>query len=75
VGGDPALGQADLRHAFADGALVVQQELQQPQPGRVGEGAEELRDHLHPGARVGQERQAGFGGQVHGASIRDLTSV
>jgi hypothetical protein len=40
VGRDPALGQADAPHALRHGVLVMQQELQRPQPGRVSPRAE-----------------------------------
>lgn len=42
VGGDPSLRQPGMGDAFGDGVLAVEQELQQPQPHRIAQGAEEL---------------------------------
>jgi hypothetical protein len=55
VSRNPALGQADVRHALGHRVLAGQQELQQAQPGRVSERAEEPGHHLNPVIRRGQQ--------------------
>jgi hypothetical protein len=47
VGRYAALGQAHVGHAVADRVLAIEQELQQPQPGGVAQGAEELGHRAH----------------------------
>ena len=54
VGRDPALGQADLLHALGHCVLAAEQELQQPQAGRVAEGTEKPGHDLHA-ARLGEQ--------------------
>jgi hypothetical protein len=57
VGRNPALGQADVGHALGHGVLGGQQELQQPQPGRIPQRAEESGHQLHPAGRRWQQRR------------------
>lgn len=56
---DPALGQADMGHAFSHRVLAGKQELQQSQPRRIPQGAEEPGHHLNPVISRGQQRRVG----------------
>jgi hypothetical protein len=60
-----ALGQPDTRYALGHRVLAAEQELQQPQPGRVAEGAEELRHHLHAVRRRRQQHDRRGSGTLH----------
>jgi hypothetical protein len=58
VGRDAALGQADVPHAFGHGVLGGQEELQQPQPGRVTQRADLRRSWVRGPEWCGEDDHA-----------------